>query len=189
MTHDEVYFGHGAHVPGELAACRRQVARQQRVATNRSAACGACPRAAQPRGGRVTVAPPDAVASPLGQSRGRPDALGRPQLRRIHTEQRVELVLRSTLLLRAAPCQRDGRAARNVDKVRRLCAKPRASRSAYTHPRHHVGLVLRSLPVNANRGLLREDMALASEHRDQKSRERTVALAHVRLAYPGFSSW
>jgi putative transposase len=45
QTPDEVYFGRGAQVPDELAA-RRHAARQQRVASNRSAACSACPRAA-----------------------------------------------------------------------------------------------------------------------------------------------
>jgi hypothetical protein len=47
QTPDEMYFGRGAHVPDELDA-RRRTARQQRVATNRSAACSACPRAAPP---------------------------------------------------------------------------------------------------------------------------------------------
>jgi putative transposase len=47
-TPDEMYFGRGAHVPDELTA-RRTEARQQRVASNRSAACAACPRAAPTR--------------------------------------------------------------------------------------------------------------------------------------------
>jgi transposase InsO family protein len=45
QTPDEVYFERGAHVPDELAA-RRIAARRQRVASNRSTACAACPRAA-----------------------------------------------------------------------------------------------------------------------------------------------
>jgi putative transposase len=49
QTPDEVYFGRGAQVPDDLAA-RRRVARQQRVATNRSTACSACPRAAPATG-------------------------------------------------------------------------------------------------------------------------------------------
>jgi len=42
QTPDEMYRGRGDHVPDELAA-RRHAARQQRVASNRAAAC---PRAA-----------------------------------------------------------------------------------------------------------------------------------------------
>jgi len=45
QTPDEVYFGRGDHMPDELAV-RRTAARQQRAASNRSAACSACPRAA-----------------------------------------------------------------------------------------------------------------------------------------------
>jgi transposase InsO family protein len=45
QTPDEVYFGRGGHVPDELAA-HRHSARQQRVASNRSTICSACPRAA-----------------------------------------------------------------------------------------------------------------------------------------------
>jgi putative transposase len=45
QTPDEIYFGRGAHIPGELAAGRRD-ARRDRVACNRAAACSACPRGA-----------------------------------------------------------------------------------------------------------------------------------------------
>jgi transposase InsO family protein len=45
QTPDEVYFGRGDHIPGELAA-RRRDARGQRVARNRAVACAACLRAA-----------------------------------------------------------------------------------------------------------------------------------------------
>ena len=45
QTPDEVYFGRGAHVPDELAV-RRHAARRERVTSNRSTACAACPRAA-----------------------------------------------------------------------------------------------------------------------------------------------
>lgn len=48
QTPDEMYYGRGDHVPDELAA-RRHAARQQRVASNRCAACSACPRAAPSR--------------------------------------------------------------------------------------------------------------------------------------------
>jgi hypothetical protein len=54
QTPDEMYFARGAHVPDELAA-RRQAARQQRVATNRSAACAACPRVASTRADEVAA--------------------------------------------------------------------------------------------------------------------------------------
>jgi hypothetical protein len=46
-TPDEIYFGRGGQIPGELAA-RRRDARQQRVARNRAVACYACPRGAPP---------------------------------------------------------------------------------------------------------------------------------------------
>ena len=45
-TPDEVYFGRGDQIPGELAAWRRD-ARRQRVARNRAEACAACPRGAR----------------------------------------------------------------------------------------------------------------------------------------------
>jgi putative transposase len=45
QTPDEVYFGRGDHIPGELAARRRE-GRRQRVARNRAVACAACLRAA-----------------------------------------------------------------------------------------------------------------------------------------------
>ena len=47
QTPDEIYFGRGDQIPGELAA-RRRDARQQRVARNRAVACAACPRGAPP---------------------------------------------------------------------------------------------------------------------------------------------
>jgi putative transposase len=50
QTPDEVYYGRGDHVPDELAA-RRHMARLLRVASNRSAACSACPRDAPARAG------------------------------------------------------------------------------------------------------------------------------------------
>jgi putative transposase len=53
QTPDEI-FGRGDHVPDELAA-RRQAAQQQRVATNRSAACAACPRATPTRADEVAA--------------------------------------------------------------------------------------------------------------------------------------
>ena len=52
QTPDEVYFGRGAHVPDELAERRRLA---QRVASNRSAACSACPRAAPSREDEVAA--------------------------------------------------------------------------------------------------------------------------------------
>lgn len=54
QTPDEVYFGRGDHVPDELAV-RRTAARQQRAASNRSAACSACPRAAPSHEGEVAA--------------------------------------------------------------------------------------------------------------------------------------
>jgi hypothetical protein len=45
QTPEEVYFGRGDQIPGELAA-RRRDARRQRVARNRAVACAACPRRA-----------------------------------------------------------------------------------------------------------------------------------------------
>jgi hypothetical protein len=53
-TPDEIYFGRGGHIPDELAA-RRQMARQQRVASNRTATCSACPRAAPLRDSEVAA--------------------------------------------------------------------------------------------------------------------------------------
>lgn len=47
QTPDEVYFGRGDHIPGELVA-RRRDARRQRAARNRGMACAACPRGAPP---------------------------------------------------------------------------------------------------------------------------------------------
>jgi putative transposase len=47
QTPDDIYFGRGAQIPGELAA-RRRDARRQRVARNRAVACAACPRRAPP---------------------------------------------------------------------------------------------------------------------------------------------
>jgi hypothetical protein len=43
QTPDEIYFGRGAHIAGELAAGRR-AARRDRVERNRAVACAACPR-------------------------------------------------------------------------------------------------------------------------------------------------
>lgn len=45
QTPDEFYFGRRDHVPDELAV-RRKMAREQGVASNRSAVCSACSRAA-----------------------------------------------------------------------------------------------------------------------------------------------
>ena len=47
QTPDEVYFGRGDQIPGELAA-RRRDARRERVARNRAVACAACSRGAAP---------------------------------------------------------------------------------------------------------------------------------------------
>jgi hypothetical protein len=41
QTPNEVYFGRGDQIPGELAARRRDACRQ-RVARNRAVACAAC---------------------------------------------------------------------------------------------------------------------------------------------------
>jgi len=41
QTPDEVYFGHGGHVPAELEAGRR-AAHARRIATNRAISCSAC---------------------------------------------------------------------------------------------------------------------------------------------------
>lgn len=54
QTPDEVYFGRGDDVPDELAA-RRRMARQQRVVSNRFAACSACPRWAPTRDEEVAA--------------------------------------------------------------------------------------------------------------------------------------
>jgi putative transposase len=45
QTPDERYFGTGAHVPAELAAAKAK-ARGARLAANRAARCGTCPRSA-----------------------------------------------------------------------------------------------------------------------------------------------
>ena len=41
QTPDEMYFGHGEHVPGELQSARA-IARQRRLARNRSLSCAVC---------------------------------------------------------------------------------------------------------------------------------------------------
>jgi putative transposase len=49
QTPDEIYFGRGAHIPGELAAARSD-AHRERVARNRAMTCAACPHGAPPPG-------------------------------------------------------------------------------------------------------------------------------------------